>query len=71
MSSRFSPLVGICTLGAGLAKFSSLLDSEHGLGVAVLEVHSEDLVDLVEHLGGSQVVRGQVGVLAGGTLDAI
>ena len=31
----------------------------------------EDLVDLVEHLGGSQVVRGKVGVLAGGTLDTI
>ena len=40
MSSKFSPLVGICTFRSGLAKLSSLLDGEHGLGVAVLEVHS-------------------------------
>merc|ERR1719206_444671 len=71
MGSKFSPLVGICTFRSGIAKLSSLLDGEHGLVVAVLEVHSEDLVDLVEHLGGSQVVRGKVGVLAGSTLDTI
>ena len=46
----------------------------HGAGMARIMSWGyvpEDLVDLVEHLGGSQVVRGKVGVLAGGTLDAI
>jgi len=57
-------------VASGLAVLQGVIDGVHDGGVLVSDVHSNDLVSLVDHLGGGEVVSGQVGVLASGPLNA-
>jgi len=62
-------VVLLATVVASLAILHGIVDRVHHGGVFVSNVHTDELVSLVDHLGGGEVVGGKVGVLAGGSLD--